>query len=98
MRGADAAVVHELSFGRAWTPGGVLRGGSATPPCGNSIAISLRSLHSRLRLAIIGEAMAHPPLKVLGICGSLRKASFNMAALRACNELLPSGMSLRITT
>jgi len=36
-------------------------------------------------------------LKVLGICGSLRKASFNMAALRACNEVLPSGMSLKIT-
>ena len=42
--------------------------------------------------------MAHAPLKVLGICGSLRKASYNMAALRACNDLLPSGMSLRITT
>lgn len=35
-------------------------------------------------------------LKVLGICGSLRKASFNMAALRACGELMPPGMSLRI--
>ena len=37
-------------------------------------------------------------LKVLGICGSLRKASYNMAALRACSELLPAGMTLRITT
>ena len=37
-------------------------------------------------------------LKVLGICGSLRKASFNMAALRACNELLPAGMTLQITS
>jgi chromate reductase len=36
-------------------------------------------------------------MKILGICGSLRKASFNMAALRACNELLPSGMTLHIT-
>ncbi len=36
-------------------------------------------------------------LKVLGICGSLRKASFNMAALRACSDLLPAGMSMRIT-
>src|SRR5688572_29528226 len=35
-------------------------------------------------------------LKILGICGSLRKASFNMAALRACNELMPQGMSMRI--
>ena len=37
-------------------------------------------------------------LKVLGICGSLRKASLNMAALRACNELLPPGMTLHITS
>jgi len=37
-------------------------------------------------------------LKVLGICGSLRKASLNMAALRACNELLPAGMTLQITS
>jgi len=35
-------------------------------------------------------------LKVLGICGSLRKASLNMAALRACAELLPPGVSLEI--
>ena len=37
-------------------------------------------------------------LKVLGICGSLRKASLNMAALRACGELLPPGMKLEIAT
>lgn len=37
-------------------------------------------------------------LKILGICGSLRKASLNMAALRACGELLPPGMGLTITT
>jgi chromate reductase len=42
--------------------------------------------------------MADTNLKVLGVCGSLRKASFNMAALRACGELLPAGMSLRITS
>ena len=36
-------------------------------------------------------------LKVLGICGSLRKASFNMAALRACQELMPAGLSMQIT-
>lgn len=33
-------------------------------------------------------------LKVLGVCGSARKASFNMAALRACKELAPAGLSL----
>jgi chromate reductase len=37
-------------------------------------------------------------LKILGICGSLRKASLNMAALRACQELLPPGMKLEITS
>jgi chromate reductase, NAD(P)H dehydrogenase (quinone) len=35
-------------------------------------------------------------LKVLGICGSLRKASVNGAALRACGELMPAGMTLSI--
>lgn len=37
-------------------------------------------------------------LKVLGICGSLRRSSLNMAALRACGELLPAGMALDVTT
>lgn len=35
-------------------------------------------------------------MKILGICGSLRKASYNMAALRTCRELLPQGMTLEI--
>ncbi|HEY2337258.1 MAG TPA: NAD(P)H-dependent oxidoreductase, partial [Burkholderiales bacterium] len=35
-------------------------------------------------------------LKILGVCGSLRKASLNLAALRACRELMPQGMSLQI--
>jgi chromate reductase len=33
-------------------------------------------------------------LKVLGISGSLRKASYNTMALKACAELLPPGMTL----
>jgi chromate reductase len=33
-------------------------------------------------------------LKVLGISGSLRKNSFNSAALRTCAELMPAGMKL----
>ena len=33
-------------------------------------------------------------VKVLGMSGSLRKASFNTAALRATAELLPEGMTL----
>ena len=35
-------------------------------------------------------------LKILGISGSLRKGSYNTAALRACRELMPAGMSLEI--
>src|SRR5436853_5657053 len=33
-------------------------------------------------------------LKVIGISGSLRKASFNTAALRTCAELMPPGMTM----
>lgn len=35
-------------------------------------------------------------VKTLGISGSLRKASFNSAALRAAQELVPEGLSLEI--
>jgi chromate reductase len=35
-------------------------------------------------------------LKILGVCGSLRKASLSMAALRACSGLMPAGMSMTI--
>jgi chromate reductase len=35
---------------------------------------------------------------VLGICGSLRQKSFNMAALRTAGELMPPGLKLRITS
>lgn len=37
-------------------------------------------------------------MKILGICGSLRKASLNMSALRACAELMPQGMTLEIAS
>jgi chromate reductase len=33
-------------------------------------------------------------LKILGISGSLRKGSFNTAALRLCAELMPAGMTM----
>jgi chromate reductase, NAD(P)H dehydrogenase (quinone) len=35
-------------------------------------------------------------MKILGICGSLRRNSFNMWALRACHELTPEGMTMEI--
>src|SRR5579872_4953549 len=35
-------------------------------------------------------------ITVLGICGSLRKASYNMAALRTAVELKPPGMTIEI--
>jgi chromate reductase len=44
-----------------------------------------------------GEPMAQSRVvKTLGISGSLRKASFNTAALRAALELVPDGMTLEI--
>jgi len=36
------------------------------------------------------------PISVLGICGSLRKGSFNMAALRTAIELKPPGMEVTV--
>jgi chromate reductase, NAD(P)H dehydrogenase (quinone) len=35
-------------------------------------------------------------MQILAISGSLRKGSYNTAALRACNDLLPTGMTMRI--
>src|SRR5271167_2054766 len=35
-------------------------------------------------------------ISVLGICGSLRRASYNMAALRAAIALKPAGMSVTV--
>lgn len=35
-------------------------------------------------------------MKVLGICGSLRQASFNAMALRAARKLAPAGMEIAI--
>ena len=35
-------------------------------------------------------------IRVLGICGSLRKGSYNMAALRAALDLKPPGMTIEI--
>ena len=35
--------------------------------------------------------------RVLGICGSLRQRSFNLAALKAAGELMPAGLRLEIT-
>src|ERR1700691_5231617 len=40
--------------------------------------------------------MSDATLKILGISGSLRKASYNSAALRAAQELAPAGMTIDI--
>jgi chromate reductase len=40
--------------------------------------------------------MASDALNVLGISGSLRKGSYNTAALRAAQELAPEGMTIEI--
>jgi len=36
--------------------------------------------------------------KILGICGSLRQKSLNMAALKAAGELMPASLKLQITS
>lgn len=36
--------------------------------------------------------------RILGICGSLRRASFNMAALRAAQQLAPEGIAIEIVS
>ncbi|MCB2001128.1 MAG: NAD(P)H-dependent oxidoreductase [Rhodoferax sp.] len=36
-------------------------------------------------------------ISVLGICGSLRRQSYNLGALQAAGELMPQGMALTIT-
>lgn len=40
--------------------------------------------------------MADETLRILGICGSLRKASYNRALLRAASELAPPGVVVEI--
>lgn len=42
--------------------------------------------------------MTAPELRILGLCGSLRRRSLNMAALRTAGELMPPGMSLHVTS
>jgi chromate reductase len=48
-----------------------------------------------LRQLIPGGHMADP-VKILGIAGSLRKASYNRSALRAAQQLCPAGATLEV--
>jgi chromate reductase len=43
-----------------------------------------------------GKAKMKTPITILGISGSLRKGSFNSAALRAAQQLVPDGATLEI--
>jgi chromate reductase len=47
-------------------------------------------------MSIDTSAAAARPLVVCGIAGSLRRASYNRALLRAAQELAPEGMEIRI--
>ena len=40
--------------------------------------------------------MPQQAIRVLGICGSLRKASYNMAAMRVAVALAPEGMTIDV--
>ncbi|HEY0522391.1 MAG TPA: NAD(P)H-dependent oxidoreductase [Stellaceae bacterium] len=42
----------------------------------------------------MSDAVGTSAVKVLGICGSLRKGSYNAAALRAAQELAPDGLTI----
>jgi chromate reductase len=42
------------------------------------------------------QAMMSKPIRILGIAGSLRWASYNRAALRAATELVPEGATIDI--
>jgi chromate reductase len=37
-----------------------------------------------------------PTVRILGICGSMRKQSYNLAALRAATQLVPAGATIEI--
>jgi chromate reductase len=43
-----------------------------------------------------GEQKMSKPIRILGIAGSLRRASYNRAALRAATELVPEGAAVDI--
>jgi chromate reductase len=38
------------------------------------------------------------PISILGVCGSLRRQSYNLGALKAAQQLLPAGVKLEICT
>jgi chromate reductase, NAD(P)H dehydrogenase (quinone) len=42
--------------------------------------------------------MSDEPFRILGIAGSLRKASYNLGLLRAATQLIQSGVTLEIAT
>ena len=44
----------------------------------------------------MGESSESRPIKILGIAGSLRRASYNKAALRAARQLVPKDATLDI--
>lgn len=44
----------------------------------------------------MSASSASTPLKILGIAGSLRRASYNRAALRVARQLVPEGAELEI--
>jgi chromate reductase, NAD(P)H dehydrogenase (quinone) len=48
------------------------------------------------RLSIFQENPMAGSIKILGIAGSVRKASFNKSALRAAQKLVPEGASIEI--
>ncbi|TMH27143.1 MAG: NAD(P)H-dependent oxidoreductase, partial [Betaproteobacteria bacterium] len=72
------------------------RTGTSTDGCATGIRIipTCITATGTSKLAAFATESHVADLKVLGISGSLRKASFNTAALRTCAELMPAGMTM----
>src|SRR5881227_3083630 len=72
------------------------RTGTSTAGCATGIRITPTCITATgtSKLAAFATESHVADLKVLGISGSLRKASFNTAALRTCAELMPAGMTM----
>ena len=59
-----------------------------------SVGRQSTSCATRGRNEMMGDSMTEHELRVLGISGSLRRQSYNTAALRAAQELAPPGMRI----
>ena len=65
-------------------------GSRRSRPSGRQVCEQLPGRHERRALEQVDEAV-----KILGLAGSLREASYNRALLRAASHLVPAGVAMR---